>query len=547
MPLVDRRTFLGATLAATAAAFGSSGCKRTAQSPEGAPAAEAFELDELTLADLASGMAQGRWTSRRLAELYLSRIDALDRRGPRLGAVIEVNPDALSLADQLDQERKSKGARGPLHGIPILIKDNINIAGRMSTTAGSLALEGWRPPKDAFVAAGLRAAGALVLGKTNLSEWANFRSFHSTSGWSGKGGQARNPYALDRNPSGSSSGSGVAVAANLCAVAVGTETDGSVVSPSSVNGIVGVKPTLGLVSRSGIIPIAHSQDTAGPMARTVRDAAILLGAMAGADGEDPATAPAAEKAQADYTKFLDAGGLRGARVGVARKFFEKDTALDGFLDHCVDVLKKGGVEIIDPADMPSHGKWSDPEMEVLLYEFKTDLNAYLSSLPPELPAHSLADLIAFNDKNRSREMPWFEQEIFVQAEEKGPLTDKEYLNARQACLRLARQEGIDAVLEKDKLDAIVSLTSSPACLIDWVNGDADSSGCSTPAAVAGYPHITVPAGLFDGLPVGLSFFGTAWSEPVLLRLAYAYEQETKARQKPRFLAGGPAPEPSQQV
>ncbi|HYM12421.1 MAG TPA: amidase family protein, partial [Bryobacterales bacterium] len=368
---MNRREFFGATAAAAAAAFSAcQSAKGPAGRVAGAEGESAFELEEVTLAELADGLRQGKWTSRRLAELYLGRMEAIDRGGPRLGAAIELNPDALAAADQLDRERKEKGARGPLHGIPILIKDNIATADRMSTTAGSLALEGWRPAKDAFVAARLRAAGALVLGKTNLSEWANFRSLHSVSGWSGRGGQTRNPYALDRNPSGSSSGSGAAVAANLCAAAIGTETDGSVVSPSSVNGIVGVKPTLGLVSRSGIIPIAHSQDTAGPMARTVRDAAILLGAMAGADGEDAATAAAGGKAQADYTKFLDAGGLRGARLGIARKFFEKNAALDRFLSGAADVLKKCGAEVIDPADLPSHGKWGDAEMEVLLYEFK---------------------------------------------------------------------------------------------------------------------------------------------------------------------------------
>jgi len=531
MMRVNRRSVLKAAAAPIALSFltpeGNAGQGEPAKFEDG------FELQELSLAELADGLQKRRWTSRRLAELYWGRIEAIDRRGPHLGAVIELNPDVIRLAEQLDHERATGSPRSPLHGVPVLIKDNIGTADRMSTTAGSLALEAFRPASDAFVVARLRSLGALVLGKTNLSEWANFRSPHSVSGWSARGGITRNPYALDRNASGSSSGSAVAVAANLCAAAVGTETDGSIVSPASVNGIVGVKPTLGLVSRSGIIPIAHSQDTAGPLTRTVRDAAIVLSALAGPDAQDAVTAPAAKRAQPDYTKFLDAGGLRGARLGVARKFFSNNAPLDRFLSHCVDILKRNGAEVIDPADMPSHGKWSDPELEVLLYEFKADLNAFLANHPGDR-ARSLADLIAFNEKNRAREMPWFEQELFLQAEEKGPLTDKKYLEARETCLRLARSEGIDGVIEKHKLDAIVSLTSGPAWLVDWVNGDQDTGGCSTPAAIAGYPHITVPAGRFKGLPVGLSFFGPAWSEPVLFRLAYAFEQQTEARQRPQF-------------
>jgi amidase len=530
---MNRRTFLSA--AACGASF--TACKTAEKAGNAnASAVPDFELDEITVAELNEGLRSGRWTSRKLAELYLARIDALNQKGPQLRAVIEINPDALALADQLDRERKDKGPHGPLHGIPMLVKDNIDTADKMSTSAGSLALDGSRAAKDSFVAARLRSAGALILGKTNLSEWANFRSTHSTSGWSGRGGQTRNPYALDRNTSGSSSGSGAAVAANLCALAVGTETDGSIVSPSSVNGVVGVKPTVGLISRSGVIPISHSQDTAGPMTRTVRDAAILLTALAGIDADDTATAAAKGKAQPDYTKFLDAGGLKGARLGIARKFFDKNAPMDRFLSHCVDALKQAGAEIIDPADLPSHGKWSEPENEVLLYEFKADLNAYLEKLAADHPARTLKDLIAFNEKNREREMPYFEQELFIQSEAKGPLNEDKYRKAREASIQLARKEGIDAVVEKHKLDAIVALTNGPAWYIDWVNGDNDTGGCSTPAAVAGYPHVTVPAGLFRGLPVGLSFFGPAWSEPVLLRLAYAYEQATNARQKPRFLA-----------
>jgi amidase len=388
----------------------------------------------------------------------------------------------------------------------------------MSASAGSLALERSHAARDAVAAAQLRAAGALILGKTNMSEWANFRSSHSVSGWSGRGGQTRSPYALDRNPSGSSSGSGVAVAANLCAAAIGSETDGSIVSPASVNGLVGVKPTVGLLSRDGVIPISSSQDTLGPMARTVQDAVLLLAALA-----------------PKQKISLDTGGLKGARLGIARKFFDQNPPLDRFLSNCVDALKQAGADIVDPADLPSHGKWGEPEGEVLRYEFKAGLNAYLAKLPASSSARTLADLIAFNEKNRDREMPYFEQELFIESQARGPLTDAKYLKAREDSIRLARAEGIDAVIAKYKLDAIVSITNGPACLIDWVNGDYDTGGCSTPAAVAGYPHVTVPAGFFRGLPVGLSFFGPAWSEAKLLRMAYAYEQSTKARRKPEFL------------
>ena len=433
--------------------------------------------------------------------------------------MLALNPDAASIAGQLDQERKNGHVRGPLHGIPILLKDNIETRDPISTTAGSLALADWRAPQDAFVAARLRAAGAIILGKTNLSEWANFRSTHSTSGWSGRGGQTKNPYALDRNPSGSSSGSGAATASSLCAAAIGTETDGSVTGPSSINGIVGIKPTVGLVSRSGIIPISASQDTAGPMARTVRDVAILLSVMAGVD---PKTRHCRVAGQApDYTRFLDPNGLRGARLGIARKFFENNAPMDAFLNGCIDALKKAGAEVIDPADLATHGQMDAPEQQVLLYEFKDGINRYLTRLPPSSPARTLEDLIAFNEKNRDREMPFFGQELFMQAQAKGPLTDAAYVKARADCVRLSRQEGIDALLAKYKLDAIVTLTSGPACLIDHINGDTDTGGCTTPAAVAGYPHITVPAGFYSGLPIGLSFFSAAWSEPTLIKLAYA--------------------------
>jgi amidase len=458
----------------------------------------------------------------------------LDRKGPELRAVIERNPEALADADRLDRDRKAGGANSPLHGIPILVKDNIDVAGRMSTSAGSLALEHWSPQQDAFIAARLRAAGALILGKTNLSEWANFRSTRSVSGWSGRGGQTRNPYALDRNPSGSSSGSGAAVAACLCAAAIGSETDGSITSPSAINGIAGIKPTVGLLSRSGIVPISASQDTAGPMARTVREVAMLLSAMTGVDPKDHATDASQGKAASDYTRFLDPTGLRGARLGIARKFFENNAAVNRFLNTQVDTLKKSGAEVVDPADLPTHEQMDAPENELLLYEFKDGLNRYLSRLPEGSPARSLRELIAFNERNRAREMPFFEQELLIQSEAKGPLTDAAYLKARDLCARLSRKEGIDALMEKHKLDAIVSLTSGPAWYIDVINGDHDTGGCTTPAAVAGYPHITVPAGFFRGLPMGLSFFGAAWSEPTLLKLAYSWEQATKARRKPDF-------------
>ena len=495
-----------------------------------------FELDEFSILQLADGLRSGRWTSYRLAELYLQRIEELDRHGPELRAVLELNPDALADAARLDRERKSGAVPSALHGIPILLKDNIDTAGRMSTSAGSLALENWHAPQDAFIAARLRAAGALILGKTNLSEWANFRSTHSVSGWSGRGGQTRNPYALDRNPSGSSSGSGAAVAACLCAAAIGSETDGSVTSPSSINGIVGIKPTVGLLSRSGIIPISVSQDTAGPMARTVRDVALLLNAMQGGDATDAATTATERKASIDYTRFLDSAGLRGARLGIARKFFENNAPIDRFLSNCVDTLKKAGAVVIDPADLPTHGQIDAVETEVLLYEFKDGLNRYLKKLPPGSPARTLKELIAFNERSRAREMPFFEQELLIQAEAKGPLTDMKYLQARENCVRLSRTEGIDAVIAKHELDAIVTLTSGPAWLIDTINGDHDTGGCTTPAAVAGYPHITVPAGFYRGLPMGLSFFGAAWSEGVLLKLGYAWEQTVKARRKPGFSA-----------
>jgi amidase len=499
-------------------------------------AAESFPLEEATIAELQSRMQSGEETSRSLVQKYVARIEALDRRGPELCSVLEVNPDAIAIAAALDSERKAGKVRGPLHGIPVLVKDNVGTADRMTTTAGSLALEGSIAPADSSIAKRLREAGAVLLGKTNLSEWANFRSTHSSSGWSGRGGQCRNPYALDRNPSGSSSGSGAAAAANFCAVAVGTETDGSIVSPSNNCALVGIKPTLGLVSRSGIVPIAHSQDTAGPMARTVADAAILLSALAGIDPADQATQSSAGHAS-DYTKSLDPKGLQGIRIGVPRKvLFGQSPAADRIVEAALAEMKKLGAVIVDPADIETAGEFEKSEFEVLLYEFKTDLNAYLVGLAPSVRARTLKDLIDFNEKNRDREMPYFGQEIFVLAEKKGPLTDKAYRGALQKDLRLSRKDGIDKTMDKHRLDALVAPTSGPPTLIDLVNGDYGVNGSSTVPAIAGYPHITVPAGLDHGLPVGISFFGRAWSEPTLIRVAYAFEQATRHRRAPRFLA-----------
>lgn len=500
-----------------------------------ASSVSSFELEEATVAELQAGMKKGKWTARSIAQTYLSRIDKIDKQGPAVNSILELNPDALKIADALDRERKTKGARGPLHGIPVLIKDNIDTADRMMTTAGSLALAGSIPLKDSFVVQRLRAAGAVILAKTNLSEWANIRSSHSSSGWSGRGGQTKNPYVLDRNPCGSSSGSGVAIAANLAVVAIGTETDGSVVCPSSANSLVGIKPTLGLVSRAGIIPIAHSQDTAGPMARTVADAAILLSALTGIDPEDAITNESRGNSSVDYTQFLDASGLRGARIGVARKSFGFNDRVDQLINSSLDVMKRLGAELIDPAEIETAGKFDDSELEVLLYELKTDLNKYLAGLGPRAPVRSLKEVIEFNERNKEREMPYFGQDLFIKAEAKGPLTDKDYLDALAKNQRMSRTEGIDAVLTKHRLDAMVAPTGGPAWPTDLINGDHFTGGYSSPSAVAGYPHITVPAGYIHGLPVGISFFGRAYSEPVLIKLAYAYEQATRFRRPPQFL------------
>jgi amidase len=493
-------------------------------------------MEEMTILELQEAMASGPCTARSIAEMYLERIEKLDVQGPALNAVIELNPDALAIADALDAEREVKGPRGLLHGIPVMLKDNIDTADRMMTTAGSLALEGSIAPQDSFVAHALREAGAVLLGKTNLSEWANFRSPHSTSGWSSRGGQTRNPYALDRNPSGSSSGSAVAVAANLCSVAVGTETDGSIIWPAQTNSVVGLKPTVGLVSRAGIVPVAHSQDTAGLLGRTVADVAMLLGALVGVDPGDPATEESRGRYHRDYTKFLDVGGMRAARIGVARDFFGVDARVDRAVETCIESMARLGAEIVDPANVVTANALGATEFEVLLHEFKADLNRYLARLGAGVPAHSLKEVIAFNEQNRDRVMPYFGQESLILAQEKGPLSSAKYAKALETNHRLAKTEGIDATLNEHKLDAIVAPSGGPACLIDWINGDHLKGGSSSPAAVAGYPSITVPAGYVFGLPVGISIFGGAYQEPTLIRLAFALEQGTQIRRPPQFLA-----------
>lgn len=500
----------------------------------------AFPYAEATISSLQQQMAASSLTAADLTSAYLARIAEIDRAGPTLNAIIELNPDAPSLARQLDAERKAGRVRGPLHGIPVLIKDNIATADRTETTAGSLALVGAKPPRDAALVAQLRAAGAVILGKTNLSEWANFRGDKSISGWSGRGGQTRNPYALDRNTSGSSSGSAAAVAADLCVVAVGSETDGSIVSPASVCGLVGVKPTVGLVSRAGIIPISASQDTAGPMARTVRDAALLLEAMAAADTRDPVTQSRPSGFATDFAARLKPGALKGARLGLVRGPFGLDPRLTPLFDAAVDKMKAAGAEIVDLGEFPDFNKAGDAELEVLLYEFKAGLNAYLAELGATSPMKSLADLIAFNTVHADRELAHFGQELMVKAQAKGPLTDPAYLDARALCLKVTRTEGIDALLAKHRLDALVSLTNGTAWLIDPINGDAYTGGSSSPAAVAGYPSVTVPAGEYRGLPVGISFYGAAWTDGKMLALAADFEAKAPARRAPNFAPTLPA-------
>jgi amidase len=495
------------------------------------------QLEEATISQLQAAMSRGQLTAERLVELYLERIEAIDRHGPMLNSVIEINPDCLAIARALDRERADSGARGPLHGIPILIKDNIATDDHMQTTAGSLALLGSRVPRDAFVARKLREAGAVILGKTNLSEWANFRGDASTSGWSGRGGQTRNPYVLDRTPCGSSSGSGAAIAANLAAASLGTETDGSILCPSAINALVGIKPTVGLTSRAGVVPISHSQDTVGPMTRTVADAALVLGAIAGVDEHDPATAASDGLYPNDYTKFLDTDGLRGARIGVARQqYFGYSPKADAVVNTAIERMRELGAEIIDNADILTAKQMRDSESEltVFFYEFKADLNAYLAELV-ESPVRSMEEVIAFNNAHAEQELLYFGHNLMVKAQETTSLEDKTYLDALAENRRLAREEGIDAVMDEHKLDALVMPTTGPAWCIDLVNGDHHGGSSAQPAALAGYPAITVPAGYTFELPIGITFMGRAYSEPILIKLAYAFEQATNVRHAPRYL------------
>lgn len=493
-------------------------------------------MRELSIREIEELLTSGLYSAKTLTQMYLARIDALDKRGPMVNAVIELNPDALEIAAALDAERAKSGPRGPLHGVPILIKDNIDTGDKMMTTAGSLALEGHYAAQDSFVAQKLREAGAVILGKTNLSEWANFRSTRSSSGWSSRGGRTRNPYALDRNPSGSSSGSGAAVAANFCAAAIGTETDGSIVSPSSMNGIVGLKPTVGLVSRSGIIPISHTQDTAGPMTRTVEDAAILLGVLVGVDGRDDATQTSTGHSHTDYTQFLDRDGLQGARIGIVRELFGFHERVDAIMAEVIAALKQAGAEVVDPVELKNIKDLRQPEWETLKYEFKAGLNEYLTTVDPDVAVHSLADVIAFNEANRDRVMPYFGHETHLASQEKGTLEEDAYKRLTARKYQLARDEGIDATLAEHNLDVLMAPSNGPAWVTDLIGGDRFLGGSSGPAAVAGYPNITVPAGYIYGMPIGVSFFAGAWQEPTVLRIAYAFEQTTQVRVPPQFRA-----------
>jgi amidase len=520
---MDRRDFVRLGLAAGAAAT-------TTHAAAGSSAASILDAG---VAEQQARMAAGKLTSKALVKQYLARIAAVDKAGPKLNAIIELNPDALAIAAEMDKERAAGKLRGPLHGIPVLLKDNIATGDKMCTTAGSLALDGVRATRDAHVAAQLRNAGAVILGKTNLSEWANMRSTRSTSGWSGRGGLTKNPYALDRNCSGSSSGSASAMAASLATLAVGTETDGSIVSPAAACGVVGLKPTVGLVSRSGIVPIAHSQDTAGPMARSVADVALMLAAMTGIDPQDEITKYSSGRA-VDYAAGLVKDGLKGMRIGVARNYFGNHDGLDAVIEKALLVLQAQGATLVD-IDVPNTDKYGSTEYQVLIYEFKPDLAAWLANYAPQAPIRNMADLIAFNEQHRDREMRHFGQKHLVRSQAKEGLDSKEYLDALATNRKYSREEGIDKVMAENKLDAIVAPTRAPVGLTDLTNGDAPGASCSGPAAVAGYPHITVPAGYVDGLPVGMSFMAGAWSEAALLRMAYAFEQASAARHAPAYL------------
>jgi len=544
---LDRRAFVGASLAAGAALLGVSESASGSESPvrplaaslSGGPAPQIDDLLEHSVAELGALMQRGALTSRELTQRFLTRIAQMDKTGVAINAVIELNPDALAMAEQRDAARKTGATVGPMHGIPVLIKDNIGTADKMRTSAGSLALAASTPAKDAFIVERLRAAGAVLLGKTNLSEWANFRSTHGSSGWSGRGGLTRNPYVLNRNTSGSSSGTGAAMAATFATVGIGSETDGSIISPSSICGLVGIKPTVGLWGRSGIIPISASQDTAGPMARSVADAAALLGVLTGVDPRDTATNASRGKSATSYAPYLDAAGLKGARIGAARHLAGFNDAVDARFDEAIAALRSAGATVVDPVKLTTAGKFDDAEETVLDYEFKAGINAYFASLGADAPVKSLADLIAWNERERAREMPWFGQEIFVRAQKRGPLTDKKYLDARAKCIRLSRTEGIDAVMAKHRLDAIILPSNAPAWTTDLLNGDHFTGGNSSFAAVAGYPSITVPMGLVGELPVGLSFMARAWEEGKLIKLAYAFEQATRLRRGPKYLTAYP--------
>jgi amidase len=496
-----------------------------------------FKPEEASIFEIQEAMEKGAINARKLVEMYLERIAEIDRTGPTLNSVIEINPQALEIADALDEERKQKGPRGKLHGIPILLKDNFATTDKMQTTAGSLALIDQRPKKESFAVTKLRQSGAVILGKTNLSEWANFRSTNSSSGWSARGGQVKNPYVLDRTPCGSSSGSAVAVSANLCAASLGSETDGSILCPSSSNCVVGIKPTLGLVSRDGVVPIAHSQDTVGPIARSVTDAAILLGAIVGIDRNDPATKGSKGKFYKDYTQFLDPNGMRGARIGVPREvYFGYSPKADEIAEAAIKKMRNMGAKIIDPANIPTAKEMqsSESELTVLLYEFKHDLNRYLSKLESS-EVRSLNDIIVFNNTHRDQELKHFGQELFLKAQQTKGLKSNKYRRALRKNLLLSRKKGIDFVMDKHHLDALVMPTTSPPWVIDLINGDHSMGGSSQPAAIAGYPAITVPAGFVLGLPVGITFMGRAYSEPVLIKLAYSFEQATRKRVIPKFL------------
>jgi amidase len=496
-----------------------------------------FRFEEYTITQLQQGYENGDFTVTHVVQAYLDRINAIDDNGPTLNAVIEVNPDALSIAAQLDAELKDGKKRGPMHGVPVLLKDNIDTRDQMSTTAGSRALAGSHPLQDSYIAMKLREAGAVILGKANLSEWANFRGNLSSSGWSGVGGQTKNPYVLDRNPCGSSSGSGVSVSANLTMIAIGTETNGSIVCPSTANGIVGIKPTVGLLSRSGIVPISFTQDTPGPMGRTVSDAATALGAMTGIDQADSKTAESEGKALTDYTPFLKADGLKGKRLGWYTSARGSHYKVDTLMQHAVNYLKSQGAEVIE-IDNIYNREAGSLSFQVMLYEFKDGLNKYFASLGENAPVKSVEELIEFN-KNDSIELRYYDQELLIEAQKKGDITSKEYLDALEKMNRLVREEGIDRVMKEHNLDAFIAPTGSPAWKTDLVNGDSYTVSSSSPAAVSGYPNITVPMGYVDGLPVGISFFGRAWSEPLLIEIAYSYEQGTKYRKAPQFLPALP--------